>query len=236
VICLDLRNNAGMRANTVRLFASALFLAIAGAGLSPAGAAVIITNYPPPNDNVSTNIDDGLAVAAGFTLPGGAAYSLTSATVRISADDTVTAFSAQLFGDGGAGPVAPALVTFTAPIIAAGPADYVLTPNAPFVLQPATTYWLVVRGEVPSGTFDLAWRASNPGVVPTGIATSAGYRQDNGDPPTLPTAGPDLQPTFQVDGEPVAPPIPTLAHWGLLALAGLLAAAGALALRRTAAS
>src|SRR4029079_14000727 len=70
-------------------------------------------------------IDDGYGVEAGFRMPAGAAYQLTSATALITAGRPVTSFSARLFGDGGAGPIGPALVSFIAPPIAVGPgADY----------------------------------------------------------------------------------------------------------------
>jgi hypothetical protein len=224
---------ASMQGKVVKLVGALLLIWIGGL-VSPAAADVVISNYPPANDFTSALIDEGYAVAAGFTMPAGPGYSLTSATVRIDADGPVTAFSAQLFGDGGAGPVAPALLTFTAPPIVLGTHDYTLVPNIPFVLQPSTTYWLVVRGDVPTvDQFGLSWIGSAPGIIATGVATSNGYRQDTSDPPTTVFAANGAQPTYRIEGIPPVVAVPTLGGWGLLALVVLLALAGLAIVRRS---
>ena len=201
---------------------------------SGAAGVVLITNYPPANELAAANIEEGFAVAAGFTLPAGTSYVLTSATVRLhTTGGQVTAFSAQLFGDGGSGPRGPALVSFSTPTFTIEPAtrDYVLAPTGVFTLQPSTTYWLALSGDVPSVPSGLFWIASFPGIDPTGIATSQGYRQGQLFPPPGGTLG--IQPQYQVDATPLLPAsIPTLGEWGMLGLLALLVATGVQALRR----
>ena len=71
--------------------------------------------------------------------------------------------------------------------------DVTVTPLSPFTLQPGMSYWIVV-------TAFADWSASTPGIAPTGIATSLGYRFGT-DPPTGPES---IQVSFQVDGTPVS--------------------------------
>ena len=59
------------------------------------------------------------------------------------------------------------------------------------------SYWIVV-------TAFADWSASTPGIAPTGIATSLGYRFGT-DPPTGPES---IQVSFQVDGTPVSASVP----------------------------
>ena len=214
-----------------------MLLVAAGAVTAPASAAIIFDNhfaFPPDPLDTPARIDDGYAVAAGFRMPAGAAYELTSVTALLTASGPVTSFSAQLFGDGGAGPVGPALVSFIAPPIAVGTAtDYTMAPQTPFTLQPAKTYWLVIRGQVPSADHGLGWVGREPlpeHVGTGGVATATGFRQDTLDPPQGPPSDPRIRSFYRVEGIPL-PSIPALGLSSQLALIALLALIGLAAVR-----
>jgi len=77
---------------------------------------------------------------------------------------------------GGSDPGSTVLASFTNPTPqGTGNFGYTFTPTSPLTFTAGTKYWLYVT--VTSGSFD--WRASNPGITPTGIATSSGYRFQN---------------------------------------------------------
>lgn len=179
-------------------------------GLQPVAADTIISNYPATNDNSASPVADrtgNFAKAAGFTMSDGGAYTLNSITLRLERNDADATLLFQLFGDGGSGPVGPPLLTFINPLIpVGGPEDFVFLPNVVFDLQPLTTYWIAGTGTSPTIN-RILWYGSFPGITPTGIATSAGYRFNlNG---TFPPTG-DSSPfnTYQVDGTPVSAPVP----------------------------
>jgi PEP-CTERM motif len=169
--------------------------------------------------------DDGFEVGAGFTMPAGASYDLTSATVGLGTvgirSISGVNINIQLFGsDSGGNPVGPALVTFTHPADFGGVSitemDLTVTPLASFVLQPSTTYWLVLGDSVDNGALAFAFSAA----VPTGIASSAGTRQQqNVDPPQTVFPGTAV---YQIDATQVTSAVPEPSTVGLSAL-GLFA-------------
>ena len=169
--------------------------------------------------------DDGFEVGAGFTMPAGASYDLTSARVGLGTigNRSISGnnINIQLFGSDGAGnPVGPALVTFTHPADFSGSniveMDLTVTPLASFVLQPSTTYWLVLGDSVDNGALGWAFSAA----VPTGIATSTGIRQQqNVDPPQIGVGGTTI---YQIDATQVTSAVPEPSTVGVSAL-GLFA-------------
>lgn len=185
-----------------------------------ARADVIITNYPPANDNDGSTIaafPGNYSKAAGFTMPAGLPYSLDSVTLRLGRNDINAVMQLDLFGDIGGNPGGPVLVSFTIPAFPLGIHDVTFTPAVPFTLQPLTTYWLAATGSSPTAN-GIEWFASYPGITPTGIATSAGYRFDNtGVYPPLGSSG--VFNTFQVNGTPVVPEPSTLALLGMGSIA-----------------
>ena len=186
-----------------------------------ASATVIISNFPQANDGSSSTISSFLgdsAKAAGFTMPAGSAFNLDLLTMRLDPTAGAT-LSVQLFG-GDAFPVGPALLNFTNPNLPAGAGNFVFTPVTKFLLRPSTTYWIAATGKSPTMSDATFWLASHPGIVPTGLATSEGYRFDNNGmfPPTQSSS---ILNTYQVDGTAVPEPATlTLVGLGLLAFVG----------------
>jgi hypothetical protein len=179
-----------------------------------ASAAVVIGNYPPANDGTqSAGLNLTRRKALSFTMPAGDAYNITSVTLRLgnylTPDDNVLLEIRDHTGVTTA-PGAAVLGTFTAPgsgSTAVG--DFVFTPNGTVTLQAATSYWIYVYGDV--GAFD--WKASNPGITPTGIATYGGSSLFTSNSGTTWSNSSGLN-TFQIDGELVPAP-------GALAIMGL---------------
>lgn len=206
--------------STLKLFALCIATLLALVCPRLARADVIITNYPPDNDNESSTIaasTGNFSKAAGFTMPAGLPYSLDSVTLRLQRNDVDAVMQLDLFGDSGGNPVGPPLVSFTIPAFPSGISNVTFTPAVPFTLQPLTTYWLAATGSSPTAD-GIKWLASFPGITPTGIATSAGYRFNNtGVYPPLGSSG--VFNTFQVNGTPVVPEPSTLALLGMGSIA-----------------
>src|SRR5437588_796204 len=96
--------NEGSMGNLTRRFGVAV--AVLGLMLGApgrTGAALIIGNYPPMNDDMSVDLE-GNSAAAGWSTPAGAAYTLDSATFRVRAEQTVATAKVELFGDSGGNP------------------------------------------------------------------------------------------------------------------------------------
>lgn len=198
------------------LIAGSLALAVAG---TSASAAVVIGNYPFANDGTqSAGLNLTRRKALSFTMPAGTGYNITSVTLRLGNYITPTDTVVLEIRDHTGATTAPGLSilgTFTAPASgAAANADFVFTPNGTVTLQPATSYWIYAYGTV--GAFD--WKASNPGITPTGIATYAGGSLFSTTSGSTWTVSASLN-TFQIDGELVPAPA-ALAALGL----GLLGA------------
>jgi hypothetical protein len=183
-----------------------LFASLLGSCLLalPASSASILSSYPTASDGSRTlGFVDNLAV--GFTI-GGTAQNLGSATIRLSAvgisNFPTSAIQASLYGDAGANPVNPVLVTFTpaAGTITNATLDVVLTPTSPFTLAASTTYWLVV--EAPSVTKDLGWDIAVAPATGT-LATYVGARTSSTVPPTNVIAP---NPIFAIDTTVVPEP------------------------------
>jgi hypothetical protein len=152
----------------------------------PASSVTIISSYPTTTDG-SRNLGFVDNLAVGFTM-GSTAQNLGSATIRLSKigifSFPTSVIQASLYGNAGANPVNPVLVTFTpaaGQIIEAPPLDVVLTPTSPFTLEASTTYWLVV--EAPSVTKDLVWNTALSPATGT-LASYVGSRSGSTVPPT----------------------------------------------------
>ncbi|HOX38335.1 MAG TPA: PEP-CTERM sorting domain-containing protein [Candidatus Brocadiia bacterium] len=196
------------------------FLALLLIVSSSLRAAVIISNHPGNDLETGTSIaliGGGLAKAAGFTMPAGSPYSLDSVTMRWDVQDTTALITVQLFGDIGGNPGGAPLADFLVPALSLGVSDQVLVPTSSFTLMPSTTYWIAAIGTATYSTVN--WIGSDPSVLPTGPATSAGYRFDGTGifPPTGPSA---IYNTYEVSGTPVPEPGSiALVGFGIIALA-----------------
>ena len=115
--------------------------------------------------------------ALAFTLPAGNNYSLDNVILRLDDYGTGETPLVQIRNDvGGSDPGSTVLATFTNPTPQGlGVFNYTFTPTGPLTFAAGTKYWLYVTST--SGGFD--WSGSIPGITPTGIATSSGYRFSN---------------------------------------------------------
>jgi len=169
-----------MCAGLLRLMQVATVVAIVGAAEVRAGSTLIIGNYPAPNDGTLSAVAShgvGVSKAVGFTMPG-TSYHLDSITLRLMEQvGSTSSLTVELFG-GTTTPSGSPLVVFNTPAIPNIASDVAFTPLTSFTLQSNTTYWIDVTGtsDVLNG---IVWYASLPGVIPTGIAASAGARFDS---------------------------------------------------------
>mgnify|MGYP003572055765 FL=1 len=157
-----------------------------GAFASTAQADELISNLPGNDGSQSADLDELRNKGMGFTMPG-TDYTLDSAVLRLETFGSNVAPIVEIWSDVAGLPGAP-LITLDNPAFApSGIANYEFTPPASFTLMANTTYWLVAYGPVGVDRYD--WKASSPGVIPTGIATHAGAVWDsNGAPPTNPSS------------------------------------------------
>lgn len=191
--------------------AAALTLAAASRG------DVILGNYPPANDLTQSAALSNLRVKAmSFTMPAGLGYRLDSVTLRLGNYDPGDTVVAEIRGDNAGVPGGVVASIVMPPGVGVPNTDYTGTPAAPTTLSPSTTYWIWVAGIVGGGTFD--WKASSPGIVPTGAATFGLNRFSTNGGTTF-TASTIIS-TLRIEGTLV--PAPGAA--GLLALAGVAAA------------
>lgn len=185
----------------------------------PGFADTIISNYPqlPAGFAGFFYTPDSLYVAAGFRLPAGDNYLLDSATLRLQFDVGTASIAVQLFADGGAGPVGPALLTFSNPALSFDSMfhDVTFTSTSPFTLLANTSYWIIPQSTHSPGGSTL-WSAGEPALTQfTGIGTSIGYLDGQSFPPTQVIT--PYAPTYRVDGTSTSniPEPTTLATLGL---------------------
>jgi hypothetical protein len=148
---------------------------------SSASAVTLFGNYPPTNDNSSNTVDLSAKKAVGFTLPTGSNYTLDSITLRLGDYQSATDNPLlQIYADAAKNSTDPngaiiQSVAFTKPTSNSDSINnFTFTPTSTFTFSADTRYWLAVSNTSDSFT----WRASSPGVTPTGIAgiTNNGYR------------------------------------------------------------
>jgi hypothetical protein len=152
--------------------------AVATSQVDSARLAVLLSNYPPPNDtNTTADVDNLRWKALSFAMPAGTSANLGQLTVRLGGYSLVTdvpIFEIREHTGSTTLPGTNVLASFTAPPPGPDTAirDYTFFPSSVFTLQPGTSYWLVLRG--PNATSSIDWRGASPAIQPTGIATYGG--------------------------------------------------------------
>ena len=197
-----------MKATILGAFALTLLLP----GLAPAATLLSnLTESPPETHGLIIEISR-YAGAVGFRTPDHAYYTLDQVTLSVWPWSDTTTFAAQVELRGNTESNTPAgTAIFTFPRTEYPPTDgpyrYVVAASPGPVLQPGTTYWLVVRtdesilehgfdweGEFTSGNLDI--------VTPTGLATCMGYRFGSL-APTASWANTVYNPGVMLEGTPV---------------------------------
>jgi hypothetical protein len=214
-----------------RWFGAAVFVIALVPGAAGLARADIIISNLPGNDGNRTFLNappggasGGAAYdskAAGFILPAGGSFTLSSAQLRLSFFDTASVPVISLYGSDVAGNPGPLLFTFNNPPFKVGTDTFTFTPPGPFHLLPGSTYW-VVASNAATVPDSFLWMENDPPITPTGIATSAGFRFDFTGPAPL-AGGDTFFSSFQVNGSLDAVPEPstlTLLALGGAALAG----------------
>ena len=141
---------------------------------SAAAADIIIGNYPPANDLTQTaDVDNLRQKAMAFTMPATTPYDVSSITLRLGNYVTpgdVAILEIRDHTGSNAAPGPNVVGSFIAPPSSSSAiADFVFMPNGAVTLQAGTSYWITLRGQDAVTSFD--WKASSPGLTPTGVAT-----------------------------------------------------------------
>jgi hypothetical protein len=198
-----------MRAALGRLAAVMMLLGLFG-GLEGRAGSIVIGNLSQSKDQTSSVVSalgGSYSKAVGFTM-GADAYELDSVTVRLLEQaGSQSTLSIHLYGGTPTDPSGPALVDFDAPAIPMIVGNVTFTPTSSFVLQARTTYWLDLTGtsNVLGG---IAWYASNPGILPTGVATSDGARFTNQGSALTELASSTVLNSYQINGTVVPVGVP----------------------------
>ena len=182
-----------------------------------ATADTIISNFPANNpvfgSTVSASNGDN-AKAFGFAMPSGESYMLQGVTVYLDSRDANSTVDMRLYGDVGGDPGGAVLGELTGDVAFVGQQSVTFTPTSTFLLDPLTTYWVVLSGLSPTLN-GVVWQQSNPDMLPAGLATAVGYTfSSSGINP--PTANSSVYNLITVEGSVVTPEPGTL---GLLAAA-----------------
>jgi hypothetical protein len=165
-------------------------------GLSGAARADVILSNLPGNDRSTTFINgprggfDGVipfgSKAAGFTMTTSSDFLLDEVQLRLLFVSANSVPVVALYNTNALGNPGTPLITLTnPPVLPVGAiTTFSFLPPAPFTLAAGSTYWIVVSNAatVPDS---FLWEANAPSIRPTGLATSAGYRFNNGPPPPV---------------------------------------------------
>lgn len=141
------------------------------------------------------------SAAAGFTTPNGASYTLDNIVVHLGSDGNPTLpLSALLYVDLGGNPGGAPVADLSASVALPNSSNlsFTLTPQAPYVLNPSTTYWLVLNVVVPGESRNVIWAATSDANPYSGIFTYAGARSTNAT--GLPATPVTTSLLFTVDG------------------------------------
>ncbi len=148
----------------------------------------MIGNYSSTNDQSSTiiSVSSGTTVkAVGFTLPTGDNYTLDGIALRLQNYNTTAdgdTLLLQIYKDTAKTSTNPTGATLES-LLFINPssnsntsASFTFMPQSTYTFLADTRYWLQLK--VTAGN-NVIWRANNPSVIPTGVATSNGYRFGN---------------------------------------------------------
>ncbi|MFG0284731.1 MAG: choice-of-anchor R domain-containing protein [Phycisphaerales bacterium JB039] len=165
-----------------------------------AGADEIISNLPGNDGSQSAALEGGRIKAMGFTMPAGEDYNLDSVDVRLDVTGDVDPL-VRIFSDSGGVPTTELAELVDPAVIGVGIETYSFTPPATLALEGGQTYWIVVYN-IGAGSID--WKASSPGIIPTGIATHAGGYFSTTSGPLPPTTSSTILNSYGVQATPVS--------------------------------
>src|SRR5438552_8932827 len=133
-------------------------------------AAVLIGNYPPPDDSIPEDIITGFfQIAAGFTVPS-TGYTVDDVVLRLGNYDTTsgTAAAVGFYTDNGGVPGSLVGSLLNAPSSSSTAiGDFTFTPSGTVTLSANTSYWLLV--DASNGSYQ--WWAPSSHQIPSGAAT-----------------------------------------------------------------
>lgn len=165
----------------------------------PLRATTDIGNNPNPVPPPTPGAPDWSWAAQSFTTDT-LSYTLTTIDVIGGLESTMPppVIVAELRADS-AGQIGALITTLIAPSFAGDPSPRTLTPSAPVILAPSTTYWIVIGSEAPGdGTLGLSYANTNESVG-TGVIGAYADSQDSGGTWNYGTPSPYF---IQVVGEP----------------------------------
>lgn len=144
----------------------------------------IVGNMAGNDQATSADLKGGRIKAMGFTMPAGQSMPLGAVGLRLEHFGPQTNPLVRVYS--GAAAPTTLLGTLSNPPIAAGLGTDFFTPATPLLLNPGTTYWLVVSN---AGPDRMDWMASNPALTPGGWASHAGSLFSTSSGPNPPSAG-----------------------------------------------
>ena len=157
-----------------------------GVSIAPSSAVNFIGNLPS-NDGTSTTLSStsgNNVKAVSLTYNNGPSYSLDNVVLRLGNYDINDSFSLEIRNNAGTTPGSTILTSLN---LEPGQAPQGLTnayyrfiSNSSFTFQSSSTYWLYLDIATTSGgSGSIEWRASNPRVIPLGVAAFGGYQISN---------------------------------------------------------
>ena len=195
----------------------------------PARGAILIGNIDGTTPATNTgNLVGSITgfdfiIARGFAIPGGVNYRLESVQLTLKDHHGPIAPVVTIREDV-AGLPGATLATLANPVSFSGGrtnTDYTFTPPASFTFHMGTSYHLVVaNANSPPSNLPFSWANSDPGTVPSGIATDTGRTHSNDNGATFHDSGPLTPARFQIEATPV--PEPTAGLFIALVLSGML--------------
>ncbi|MCC5822873.1 MAG: serine protease [Phycisphaerales bacterium] len=154
----------------------------------------VIGNMLGNDASGSVSLGGGRIKAMGFTIPAGNPQQLGSVALRLTTSSNSLPLVRVYSGTSSS--IGSLLATLNnPPSFADGDGTYFFTPSAPLNLAAGSTYWLVVYN---TGSGSLDWRASDPAILPSGIATHAGSLWSSTAGPNPPNTSSAIQNSYAV--------------------------------------
>ena len=161
----------------------------------------VIGNLLGNGGTSSAALGNGRIKGMGFSIPGGNPQQFGSVGLRLSINGPST-FPVVRVYSGTPSTIGSLIATLNNPSsFFQGDGTYFFTPSSPLNLAAGSTYWLVVYN---TGSDSIDWRANDPAILPTGIASHAGSLFSGTGGPNPPTGSSNILNSYAVYAPPAS--------------------------------